>query len=88
MVATTNKRIAENSPLDGKSKASRKSKLARRKTIAMARGSEGEFNNSVDMTVLSENNQTIEAANTMLGNLTMNKTLIGKLSQKMEKRSF
>ena len=56
MVATTNKRIAENSPVDGKSKASRKSKLARRKTIAMPKGSEGEFNNSIDMTVLSENN--------------------------------
>lgn len=56
MIGTHQRKVAENSPTDGKSRASRKSKMARRKTIVNPQGSEGNFNNSIDMTVLSENN--------------------------------
>ena len=76
-------KIQQTDSPDGKSKASKRSK--RRQTVAANTTSQygvGSIGGN-DSIVISDQNNTIECNNTMMGNVanvTMNKTLVGKLN--------
>ena len=83
-------RIVVDSPVDHRSRASKRS-ANRRGTLVAGKGTNTSagFASINDSIVQSQNENTMNQGDTnLMGNLTMNKTLIGKLSQKMEARNF
>ena len=79
-------RIAVDSPIDHRSRASKRSNQ-RRGTIKAANQSGGFGSINESMVESNKEQNTLETSH-IGGNLTMNKTLIGKLSSKMEAKNF